>query len=206
MTIPSSDVAFTPSVKAVQTRRGSRDAYARLEARGGFRTEIDERLAAALAEANSAYLATANADGQPYVQHRGGPRGFMRVVDARTIGFADYTGNRQYISTGNLAENPKAFLFVMDYARRRRYKIWGTARVVEDDPALAARLMPEGYQAQPEAAILFTVSAWDINCPQHIPQKIDADLVAPALDARDAEIARLKAEVERLNAALGARA
>ena len=118
----------------------------------------------------SFYLATASADGQPYVQHRGGPPGFLRVVDERTLGFADFKGNRQYITTGNLAENGKAFIFIMDYAQRRRVKLWGRARVVEADAALLARLWPEGYEARPEQAILFEIEAWDTNCPQHIPQ------------------------------------
>lgn len=195
---PSSDVAFTPAVKAVQERRGSRELYRPMEERGGFRTAIDDRLREALAESNSAYLVTASAAGQPYAQHRGGPRGFIRVVDERTIGFADYLGNRQYISTGNLAENAKAFLFLMDYAKRRRVKIWGRARVIEGDAALNARLMPEGYKARAEAAILFEIAAWDLNCPQHIPQKFDADDVAAALAARDARIAELEAELASL--------
>ena len=194
----SSDVAFTPAVKSIQARKGSRDAYARVEQNGGWRTEIDENLAAFLADANSLYFATANADGQPYIQHRGGPRGFVKILDRRTLAFADYSGNRQYITQGNLAENPKAYIFVMDYAHRRRVKIWGEARVVEDDPALLASLMPQGYKARPEQAILFTIAAWDTNCPQHIPQKFDAADVAAALASRDARIAELEAEVLRL--------
>jgi predicted pyridoxine 5'-phosphate oxidase superfamily flavin-nucleotide-binding protein len=146
---PSSDVAFTPVVKAVQARRGSRDHYAGTEAKGGFRTIVTPDLAAFLAAARSFYLATASAEGQPYVQHRGGPPGFLRVIDTRTLGFADYKGNRQYITTGNLSENPRAYIFVMDYARRRRVKLWGRARVVEDDRALLASLWPEGYTARP---------------------------------------------------------
>jgi hypothetical protein len=197
MARPTSDIAFTPTVKAIQTARGSRAAYARMEAQGSFRTAIDERLIAMLAQANSAYLGTATADGQPYIQHRGGPRGFIRVLGERTLGFADYSGNRQYVSTGNLADNPKAFLFLMDYARKARIKVWGTARFT-DDPAVIAQLMPEDYRAQPEAALLFDIEAWDINCPQHIPQKFDADQVAAALEERDVEIARLKAEIARL--------
>lgn len=197
MTGISSDIAFTPTVKAIQQARGSREAYARMEAQGGFRTGIDERLIATLAEANSAYLATATADGQPYIQHRGGPRGFIRVVGERTLGLADYTGNRQYVSTGNLIDNPRAFLFLMDYARRGRIKIWGKARF-SDDPAIIAQLMPPDYRATPQAALLFDIEAWDINCPQHIPQKFDADQVAAALAERDAEIERLKAEIARL--------
>lgn len=194
---PASDIAFTPTVKALQTARGSREAYARQEARGGFRTEIDEGLEEFLTGIDTAYLATANAQGQPYAQHRGGPKGFIRALDAHTLAFADYTGNKQYISTGNLAENAKAFLFLMDYAHKRRIKIWGEARV-SDDPALIARLMPENYRARPEQAILFTVAAWDANCPQHIPQKLDATDVAAALDHLNARIAELEAENARL--------
>ena len=197
-TTPTSDVAFTPAVKAVQARRGSRELYRPMEERGGFRTAIDERMIETLAESNSAYLVTASRDGQPYAQHRGGPRGFIRVVDGRTIGFADYVGNRQYISTGNLTENPKAFLFLMDYAQRRRMKIWGRARVVEGDAALNAQLASSGYRARAEQAILFEIAAWDLNCPQHIPQKFDAEEVAAALAARDARIAQLEAELARL--------
>jgi predicted pyridoxine 5'-phosphate oxidase superfamily flavin-nucleotide-binding protein len=205
MTAVSSDVAFTPSVKAVQTARGSRAAYARQEAHGGFRTVVDDDLVQFLAQIDTAYLATANAEGQPYAQHRGGPKGFIRVIDEHTLGFADYAGNKQYISTGNLAESDKAFLFLMDYAHRRRVKLWGRARVIDDDPALAARLMPAGYRARPEQAILFDVEAWDVNCPQHIPQKIDADDVADALAERDARIAALEAELAALKAQLGDR-
>jgi uncharacterized protein len=191
----SSDVAFTPAVKAIQTRKGSRDGYAHVEARGGWRTEIDEHLAAYLAAANSMYLATASADGQPYIQHRGGPKGFVKILDKNTLAFADYRGNRQFITQGNLSENAKAHIFLMDYAHRRRVKIWGEARVVDDDPALLQSLMPQGYKARPEQVILFSISAWDTNCPQHIPQKFDAADVAAALAARDARIAELEAEL-----------
>jgi predicted pyridoxine 5'-phosphate oxidase superfamily flavin-nucleotide-binding protein len=196
----SSDVAFTPSVKAVQARKGSRAGYAKMEEGGGWRTEIDEDLAAFIGEQTSAFLATASADGQPYIQHRGGPPGFLRVLDDKTIAFADFRGNRQYITLGNLAENPKAHLFLIDYAHRRRVKLWGRARMSED-PALIARLRPEGYRAIPEQAILFDVAAWDANCPQHIPQRFEAADVATALDARDRRIAELEAEVARLKAA-----
>src|SRR5271154_4112129 len=160
---PSSDVAFTPAVKAVQERRGSRKAYQRIENKGGWRTTVTPELAEFLAHRDSAYFATANAAGQPYVQHRGGPKGFIRVLDEKMLGFADYVGNRQYISTGNLAENDRALLFVMDYAERRRVKIWGRARVVENDPELLTRLMPGGYKARPQQAILFMIEAWDVN-------------------------------------------
>jgi predicted pyridoxine 5'-phosphate oxidase superfamily flavin-nucleotide-binding protein len=195
----SSDVAFTPAVKAIQARKGSRDAYAHVEQSSGWRTEIDENLAAFLGDTNSIYFATASADGQPYIQHRGGPKGFIKILDKTTIAFADYSGNRQYITQGNLTENPKAQLFVMDYAHRRRVKIWGEARVVDDDPALLKSLMPAGYKARPEQVILFKISAWDTNCPQHIPQKFDAADVAAALAARDGRIAELEAEVAKLS-------
>ena len=195
----SSDVAFTPAVKAVQARKGSREAYAEVEAQGGWRTEIDDNLAALLANTNSFYFATASADGQPYIQHRGGPKGFIKILDKQTIAFADYAGNRQYVTQGNLSENPKAHIFVMNYAYRQRIKIWGEARVVEDDPALTRSLMPQGYRARPEQAILFKVAAWDLNCPQHIPQKFDAADVATALASRDQRIAELEAELAALN-------
>ena len=194
----SSDVAFTPAVKEIQTRKGSREAYARVEQNGGWRTEIDEDLAAFLAAQNSMFLATATADGQPYIQHRGGPTGFVKVLDRNTLAFADYGGNRQYITQGNLSENPKAYIFVMDYAHRRRVKLWGEARIVDDDPALLQSLMPQGYKARPEQVILFKVAAWDTNCPQHIPQKFDAADVAQALAARDQRIAELEAELTAL--------
>ena len=194
----SSDVAFTPAVKAVQARKGSRSAYARVEQHGGWRTEIDEDLTAFLAAQDSMFLATASADGQPYIQHRGGPKGFIRILDKNTLAFADYGGNRQYITQGNLSENPKANIFLIDYAHRRRVKIWGEARVVDDDPALTKSLMPQGYKARPEQVILLKVSAWDTNCPQHIPQKFDAADVAAALASRDARIAELEAELATL--------
>jgi predicted pyridoxine 5'-phosphate oxidase superfamily flavin-nucleotide-binding protein len=194
----SSDVAFTPAVKAIQARKGSRDGYAHVEENGGWRTEIDDKLSGFLAETNSFYLATATADGQPYIQHRGGPKGFIKVLDKNTIAFADYSGNRQYITLGNLSENPKAHIFVMDYAHRRRVKIWGEARVVDDVPALTQSLMPKGYKARPEQVILFKIAAWDTNCPQHIPQKFDAADVAAALAQRDARIAELEAQLAAL--------
>jgi predicted pyridoxine 5'-phosphate oxidase superfamily flavin-nucleotide-binding protein len=196
----SSDVAFTPAVKAIQARKGSREAYADVEERGGWRSEVDEDLAAFLAGRDSMFLATASADGQPYIQHRGGPKGFVKILDRKTLAFADYSGNQQFITQGNLSENPKANIFLMDYAHRRRVKIWGEARVIDDDPALMQSLMPKGYRARPEQVILFTISAWDTNCPQHIPQKFDASDVAAALASRDTRIAELEAELARLSA------
>ena len=194
----SSDVAFTPAVKAIQARKGSREAYAHVEENGGWRTEIDDKLAAFLANTDSFFLATASADGQPYIQHRGGPKGFIKILDKTTIAFADYAGNRQYITQGNLSENPRAHIFIMDYAHRRRVKIWGEARVVDDDPALLHSLMPKGYRARPEQVVIFKIAAWDTNCPQHIPQKFDAADVAAALAQRDARISELEAELAKL--------
>lgn len=194
----SSDIAFTPAVKAVQARKGSRTAYARMEARGGWDTTITPELAAFLAEQDSVYLATASAEGQPYIQHRGGPPGFLRVLDEHTLAFADFAGNRQFITSGNLAENPRAHIFAMDYLHRRRIKLWGTARVVDDDPALLASLMPAGYAAKPEQVIVFTLAAWDSNCPQHIPQKVNVGDVAATVEALQRRVAELEAELARL--------
>lgn len=193
-----SDVAFTPTVKAIQARKGSRAAYRRMEEGGSWDTRITPDLARFIAAQTSVFLATANRDGQPYVQHRGGLPGFLRVLDDKTIAFADFTGNRQYITQGNLLDNPKAHLFLIDYARRRRVKIWGEARVVEGDAELVAKLMPEAYRARAERAVLFTVSAWDANCPQHIPKRFDAAEVAAMIAARDHRIRELEEEVARL--------
>lgn len=200
----ASDIAFTPTVKAAQARKGSRHSYERMEQRGSWQTRITPDLAGFIEAQTSAFLATANTEGQPYIQHRGGPAGFLRVLDDGTIGFADFTGNRQYITLGNLADNPKAQLFLIDYAQRRRVKIWGEARIVEGDDALLARLMPENYKARPEQAVLFAVTAWDANCPQHIPQRFEAADVAAALDERDRRIAALEAEIEQLREAAAA--
>jgi predicted pyridoxine 5'-phosphate oxidase superfamily flavin-nucleotide-binding protein len=194
----SSDVAFTPTVKAVQIRKGSRRAYGRMEERGSWKTRITPDLAEFIAAQTSIFIATANKEGQPYIQHRGGPPGFLRVLDDQLIGFAEFTGNRQYITQGNLADNPKAHLFLIDYGQRQRVKIWGEARVAEGHAELTAMLMPEVYKARAEHAILFTVTAWDANCPQHIPQRFDAAGVAAALAERDKRIETLEAELKRL--------
>jgi len=194
----SSDIAFTPTIKAVQIRKGSRNAYHRVEERGSWQTRITPDLAAFIGAQTSVFLATINAEGQPYIQHRGGPPGFLRVLDERTIGFVDYSGNRQYITQGNLADNPKAHLFLIDYAHQRRIKIWGNARVIEGDEQLIEKLMPDGYKARPEQVILFTVSAWDENCSQHIPQRLEAADVASALAERDKRIKTLEAKIKQL--------
>lgn len=197
-THPASDIAFTPAVKAIQSRKGSRAAYARMEDGGGWQTRVTPELTEFIAAQTSIFFGTANAAGQPYIQHRGGPPGFLRVLDDKTIAFADFTGNRQFISVGNLAENPKAYLFLIDYAERRRIKIWGTARVVADDPKLLGELMPADYKARPDQAIVFTIEAWDANCPQHIPVRFEAADVQRALDAKDRRIAELEAQVAHL--------
>src|SRR5262249_55382401 len=196
----SSDVAFSPSVKAVQARKGLRPVHARIEERGGWETGILPDLSAFIGAQTSVFFATASAGGQPYIQHRGGPPGFLRVLDNKTIAFVDFAGNRQYITQGNLTENAKAYLFLIDYAHRRRVKLWGEARVVEDDDELIARLMPQDYKARPEQVILFTLAAWDTNCQQHIPQRFDAEDVAQMLMVRGRRIAELEAEIERLRA------
>jgi uncharacterized protein len=186
----------------VQTRKGSRKAYHHVEERGSWPTRITPDLAAFIRAQRSIFLATINAEGQPYIQHRGGPAGFLRVLDDKTIGFVDYSGNRQYITQGNLADNPKAQLFLIDYAHQRRIKIWGEARVVEGDQELIRKLMPEDYKARPEQVILFTVSAWDENCSQHIPQRLEVADVAAALAERDKRIRILEEEVKRQRAQL----
>jgi uncharacterized protein len=192
-----SDVAFTPAVKTIQTRKGSRHGYASMEERGSWETRITPDLTEFIGRQASVFLGTANAEGQPYIQHRGGPPGFLKVLDDKTLGFADFAGNRQYITLGNLTENPKAFIFLIDYGNRQRIKIWGEARVAENDPELTKKLKPEGYRARVEQAILFTVSAWDSNCPQHIPQRFEAAEVTAMLAARDKRIEATK-ELDRL--------
>lgn len=192
------DVAFTASVRAVQERKGSRAQYARMERHGPGHARITPDLREFIAQQTSVFLATVNADGQPYIQHRGGPPGFLRVLDERTLGFVDFVGNRQYITLGNLADNPKAHLFLIDYAHRKRVKLWGAARVVEGDDALVRQLMPGDYKARAAQVILFEIKAWDANCPQHIPQRFEAADVAAAIEERDARIAALEKEVAKL--------
>ena len=193
-----SDIAFTPAVKAVQERKGSRKGYAKMEAKGGWQNAITDDLAAFIAERDSFYLGTASADGQPYIQHRGGPKGFLKVVDDTTLAFADFKGNRQYITAGNLSENGKAYIFLMDYANRRRIKIWGRARVVVDDPELLERLADAGYKAVPEQAVVFEIEAWDVNCPQHITRRYTEREMASLVGPLQARIGELEAQVAAL--------
>ncbi len=192
-----SDIAFTDSVKAIQSLKGSRRGYAQMEEAGGWETIVTPALAQFLAMLDMFYLGTSSAEGQPYIQHRGGPAGFLKVIDDHTLGFADFGGNRQYITLGNLSENPKAFIFLMDYATRRRIKLWGSARVVEDDPELLRRLEDPAYAGKPERAILFTLEAWDANCPKHIQQRFTTAQVGSVLEQLEKRVRELEAELAR---------
>ncbi|QNN23412.1 pyridoxamine 5'-phosphate oxidase [Planctomycetales bacterium ZRK34] len=174
----NAQIVFSPSARAQQVRHGSRDSYAKMEQTRGFQADITPELAGFIAERDSLYLGTVSADGWPYIQHRGGAKGFIKVLDDRTLAFADFAGNRQYISMGNLDDNDRAFIFLMDYANRRRIKIWGRAKFIEDDPALLARLTDPEYPAHVERALVFTVEAWDVNCKQHIKPRYDDEQVA----------------------------
>jgi predicted pyridoxine 5'-phosphate oxidase superfamily flavin-nucleotide-binding protein len=200
----NSDIVFTPAARAAQAERGSARTYDKRIA-VGFPDRVSPELAAFIGELDTAFLATVSAAGAPYIQHRGGPKGFIKVLDDRTLGFADYAGNRQYITISNLAENDRAYLFLIDFAARRRIKVWGRARAVEDDPALLARLADPGYRARPERAILFTVEAWDVNCSQHITARFSEDEIAGATVVMRERIAALEAENAQLRAAAAAR-
>ncbi len=198
MTAKVSDLAFTPAVKAWQARLGSRAGYARMAEKKDWQDKVTPELAAFLAERESLYIATANAEGRPYIQHRGGPAGFLKVLDDRHLAFADFGGNRQYITAGNLSENDRAAIFLMDYANRRRIKLWGRARVVEDDAELLERLVEPEYKAKPERAVVFEIEAWDVNCPQHITPRYTEGQIAPAIAKLQARIDELEAEVAEL--------
>jgi uncharacterized protein len=194
----SSDIAFTPAVKDIQTKQGSRTSYARMESAGSWETTVTPELEAFLANLDMFYLGTANAEGQPYIQYRGGSPGFLKKVDDKTLGFADFGGNRQYITLGNLSENPMAFIFLMDYAHRQRIKLWGNARVVEDDPTLLNQLRDPAYPGKVERAILFEFEAWDVNCPQHIHQRFSQQQIAPVIEQLQGRIAELEANLQQL--------
>jgi predicted pyridoxine 5'-phosphate oxidase superfamily flavin-nucleotide-binding protein len=198
----SSDVAFTPAVKEVQRRKGSRRAYAHMEESGSWSTRITSHLASYIAAQRSVFLATSNSVGQPYVQHRGGPPGFIHVLDAQHLAFLDFAGNRQYITQGNLLENSNALLFLIDYSSQSRVKIWGKAEVIEGDEEMMRRLTPPDYKARGEQVIKFEVAAWDVNCPKHIPKRFEEDEVSELLRGRDDEIERLRSEVEQLRSRL----
>ncbi len=198
MTAKVSDLAFTPAVKAWQARLGSRAGYARMAEKKDWQDKVTPELAAFLAERDSFYIATANVEGRPYIQHRGGPAGFLKVLDDRHLAFADFGANRQYITAGNLSENDRAAIFLMDYANRRRIKLWGRARVVEDDAELLERLVEPEYKAKPERAVVFEIEAWDVNCPQHITPRYTEGQIAPAIAKLQARIDELEAEVAEL--------
>lgn len=200
-TMNNASIVFTPAVQKAQAERGAAASYARRVAEG-FPDTVTPELAKFIAEQDMAFLGTASGDGAPYIQHRGGPKGFIKVVDEKTLGFADYRGNRQYITLANLSENDRAYLFLLDPARRQRIKIWGRARVVEDDAALVAKLFDDGYKARPERAILFSIEAWDVNCSQHIVTRYsEAQLEEAFADVRR-HVATLEAENARLRAQL----
>ncbi len=201
--IPS-DIAFTAAVKEIQTEKGSRDSYARLERGRGWQTSVTPELAEFLSGLDMFYLGTSNAAGQPYIQYRGGSPGFLKVIDDHTLGFADFGGNRQYVTLGNLTENPKAFIFLMDYANSRRVKLWGTAKVIEGDPQLQERLRDAAYPGKVERAILFTLEAWDINCPQHIHRRFSARQVATMVETLRARVRELEAELAEARATIRA--
>jgi predicted pyridoxine 5'-phosphate oxidase superfamily flavin-nucleotide-binding protein len=198
MTPLISDIAFTPSVKSIQERMGSRQQYERMEERGGWQNVITQDLADFVTERDSLYLATANAEGRPYIQHRGGPKGFLKVLDDRTLAFADFSGNRQYISLGNLAENNQAFIFLMDYATQNRIKIWGTAEVITDDLDMLTQLTDSQYKGKPERIIRFHVDAWDANCRQHIPLKYSQEDVESIVQPLRDRLAALEDENKAL--------
>ena len=193
-----SDIAFTPAVKAIQTEKGSRSSYSKMEERGGWQTTVTPDLEAFLSELDMFYLGTSSSEGQPYIQYRGGSPGFLKVVDEKTLGFADFGGNRQYITLGNLSENPKAFIFLMDYVNSRRIKLWGTARVVEDDPELLERLRDADYPGKVERAILFEIESWDVNCPQHIHKRFPQTMVAPMIEELQAKVSDLESKLVAL--------
>jgi len=201
MTTYPSDIAFTPAVKAIQKQKGSRDAYARVEQGRGWQTTITPELRAFLAGLDMFYLGTANAQGQPYIQYRGGSPGFLKVIDDRTLGFADFGGNRQYITLGNLAENSKAFIFLIDYVNSRRIKLWGTARVIDYDPDLLEQLRDSDYPGRVERAIVFSIEAWDINCPQHIHKRFPQREVAPVVEQLQQRVQELEAQLVTLQQA-----
>ncbi len=195
------EIGFTPSVRAEQARQGSADAYARFlapDADGGDR--LGEREAAFIAERDSVYQATVSETGWPYVQHRGGPSGFLKVLDDKTIAYADFSGNRQYISVGNLNTDDRVSLILVDYPNRRRLKIWGRVRLIDkaEQPDLIKRLHDAQYRARPERAAIITVEAFDWNCPQHIPQRMTIEEFEPVVAPLRDEITRLTAENEAL--------
>jgi predicted pyridoxine 5'-phosphate oxidase superfamily flavin-nucleotide-binding protein len=195
----NADIVLTPAARREQEKRGSAKAYAR-KIEAGYPDRVTPDLAGFIAELDTAFLATTSAEGAPYIQHRGGPKGFIKVLDDRTLAFADFAGNKQYITVSNLAGNDRAYLFLLDFANKQRIKIWGRARVVEDDSALMERLIEPGYRARPERAIVFTIEAWDMNCSQHITERYTQGEIAVAVSGLRDRIAALEAENAQLRA------
>ena len=191
-----SDIAFSTAVKKVQEENGSRNSYAKMEQSAGWQNKIDQRLSEFIEQRDFLYFGTANTEGQPYIQHRGGPKGLLKVLDNKTLAFADYSGNMQYITVGTLRENNKAFIFLIDYPSRTRIKIWGTAKVVDNDPELLERLHSSDYKAKPERAIVFNIEAWDVNCPQHIQQRFTMDELKPEFDKLKNRIVELEGQLK----------
>ena len=193
-----SDLAFTPGVRAMQTRMGSRDAYAALDHAPDRRASLGPQEAGFIAQRDSFYQATVSETGWPYVQHRGGPAGFLKVLDASTMGYADFRGNVQYVSIGNLQADDRISLILMDYAARRRLKILGRVRMVEaaDDPELIVRLADPAYRARIERALLIDVEAFDWNCPQHITPRYTEEEIDRFVAPLQAEIAGLRARLK----------
>jgi predicted pyridoxine 5'-phosphate oxidase superfamily flavin-nucleotide-binding protein len=190
------DVMFSPAVKAEQSRLGSREAFEDRD----WQTEITDDLRQFLAAIDTFFLATASADGRPYIQHRGGPAGFLKPIGSHMLAFADFAGNRQYITLGHLKENDRAHIFILHYATQQRLKLWGRARVIEDDAELMERLVDPSYKAKPQRAIAFRIEAWDINCRQHIVARYSEAEIAPAVNQLTQRIKELEEEVARLNA------
>jgi uncharacterized protein len=191
-------IAFTPAVKAIQAKMGSRENYERFVERGAENNSITPELSEFISEMDGFYLGTLSSNGYPYIQFRGGKAGFLKILNPKTLGFADFRGNLQYISVGNLSENDKTFLFLMDYRNRRRLKILGRARIVEDDPAMLERVRDKDYSAIVERAIVFEIEGWDWNCPQHIPNRYSEAEMQNNIDYYKAKILALEEIVASL--------
>ncbi len=194
----TSDIAFTPAVKKIQAKQHSRGSYARMEESGGWQKEISAPLLDFMKASDSFYLSTSNSLGQPYTQHRGGPQGFLKVLNSNTLAFADFSGNKQFITVGNLSENDKAFIFMMDYESQTRIKIWGTAKTITDDPELLNSLRDPTYKARIERVIVFTVAAWDINCRQHITKRYTQEYMQRITQPLENRIKELEKQIQLL--------
>jgi predicted pyridoxine 5'-phosphate oxidase superfamily flavin-nucleotide-binding protein len=193
-----SQLTFTPAVKSAQARYGGLEYAARLEKASQKNDRLNEDLTAFIAGIDSFFMATANRDGWPYVQHRGGPPGFLKVLDDRTLAFADYGGNKQFLTIGNLLENDRVCLFVIDYAQGRRLKLWGHATVIDDDQAFRARVRDPDYPAPVERIVRIDLKAWDLNCRQHFPRLVNEQVVRRLVEGYERRIAALRARIDEL--------